>query len=69
MRPHHLADAEMIREYDLAGSLLLDLAVREIDGLRTFCSRHLWKMRIGSILPTVEMKDRFVVRAPRTAEG
>lgn len=60
----HLADAETIREYDLASSLLLDLAGQEIESLRTFCSTHLWQLRRGSILPTVEMKDRFVVRTP-----
>lgn len=61
----YLARGEIVHEYSLGAAVLLRYAARAISDLHAFYNAHLEpRLSIGSILPTLEHRDRFVVRQP-----
>jgi hypothetical protein len=62
----YLASGEAMQTYSLGATVLLRYAAQAIDELRRFCNRHLeGHLFRGSILPTIENRDRFVVKPPQ----
>jgi hypothetical protein len=58
------SDGIMFTEYALLGALLLHYAHQSLGALRRYCVDHLDAIiRIGQILPLIQNRDRFVVRA------
>ena len=63
----YLARGEVVHEYSLGAAILLRYAAQTINDLSGFCNRHLTNhIFVGSILPMPEIRDRFIIRAPRT---
>jgi hypothetical protein len=61
----YLASGEAMLTYSFGSAVLLRYAAKAIDDLRRFCNGHLNNHLFrGSILPMVETRDRFIVRAP-----
>lgn len=62
----YVARGEVIHEYSLGAAVLLRYAARVINDLHRFYTTHLYgRLSLGSILPTPENRDRFIIRPPR----
>jgi hypothetical protein len=62
----YLADGASFQAYSTMATILLRYAQQALDDLRRFYSEHLAERHmIGSVLPMVEHRDRFIVRDPR----
>ena len=62
----YLASGEMVHEYSLGAAVLLRYAARIIKDLHHFYTVQLEdRLSLGSILPTLEDRDRFIIRSPR----
>lgn len=62
----YLADGAAFQAYSTTATILLRYARQALDDLRRFYSEHLQERHmIGSVLPMIEQRDRFIVRDPR----
>jgi hypothetical protein len=59
----YLADGPQLHQYSISAAALLHYAHLTLSELRHFYTSKIGGIAMGSILPTVEIKDRFIVRA------
>jgi hypothetical protein len=59
----YLADGHELQNYSVSAAALLYYAHGALEGLRSFYTKEIGSIPLGSVLPTIEQRDRFIVRA------